>query len=194
MPDFTTQKKDIRERSKQHRLNLRVDVSYAEDACALFLKSFPNQNNIALYYPVRGEMDTTPLFQELSLKHKTPLLPITQPNTRILKFAFWNAAEDSMAQGAYGIPAPKNPIFHHPEIIVTPLLAFDPRGNRLGYGGGYYDATVHYYRTDPAFEGARPIIVGYAYDEQAVLFHLPIEKHDEKLDYVVTPTRILSFL
>jgi len=75
-----------------------------------------------------------------------------------------------------------------PEILIVPLLAFDRKGNRLGYGGGYYDATLEHLRKD-----GNVIAAGFAYSQQAVLFNLPSEAHDQKLDWVITPQKIYDF-
>lgn len=65
---------------------------------------------------------------------------------------------------------------------------FDQRGHRLGYGRGYYDAALKELRAK------KPVIaVGFAYAEQACLFALPAEQHDEPLDYAVTPQRVFDF-
>ena len=62
-----------------------------------------------------------------------------------------------------------------------PMLAFDRPGNRLGHGGGYYDTTLRALR-----EKKKITAVGVAYAQQAVLFSLPVEDHDEKLDWIIT--------
>ena len=63
-----------------------------------------------------------------------------------------------------------------------PLLAFDRRGHRLGYGEGYYDATLADLRARK-----KVIAVGLAYAQQAILFNLPAEDHDQPLDWIITP-------
>ena len=68
-----------------------------------------------------------------------------------------------------------------------PLLAFDARGHRLGYGGGYYDRTLAALRRD-----GRVLAVGVAYDEQEVPA-VPVDDWDERLDMVVTDCRVLTF-
>src|SRR6185503_17417551 len=97
---------------------------------------------------------------------------------------------DPLAEGAFGIMQPSTdaPKWVDPDIVVVPLLAFDRRGYRLGYGSGYYDVTL------AALRAKKKIVaVGLGYGQQAVLFNLPSEPHDEKLDWVITPQKAHSF-
>ena len=68
------------------------------------------------------------------------------------------------------------------DLIITPLLAADERGNRLGYGGGYYD---RFFKKHPQAKR-----VGYAFDFQ-IINEVPTETFDEKLDCIVTDKRIV---
>jgi 5-formyltetrahydrofolate cyclo-ligase len=69
------------------------------------------------------------------------------------------------------------------DVVLLPLLAVDVDGNRLGYGGGYYDK---YLRTH-----GEAVRVGYGYDFQ-VMGRVPHTDKDEKVDFIVTEKRILS--
>ncbi len=68
------------------------------------------------------------------------------------------------------------------DLIITPLLAADERGNRLGYGGGYYD---RFFKKYPKAKR-----IGYAFDFQ-IVNEVPTETFDEKLDCIVTDKRIV---
>ena len=68
-----------------------------------------------------------------------------------------------------------------------PLLAFDARGYRLGYGGGYYDRTLQALRAKRA-----TIAVGYAFAAQRVL-EVPIDEHDQRLDAIITEMGVVRF-
>jgi 5-formyltetrahydrofolate cyclo-ligase len=92
--------------------------------------------------------------------------------------------------GLHGIPEP------HPEslrpvpleevdLMVLPLAAFDPAGNRLGYGRGYYDRLLGSATT-------RPLLIGAAFEIQCV-DAIPHEPHDVRLDWIVTEERGLNF-
>ncbi|MEI7547266.1 MAG: 5-formyltetrahydrofolate cyclo-ligase, partial [Actinomycetota bacterium] len=67
-----------------------------------------------------------------------------------------------------------------PDILLVPLLAFDRRGMRLGYGGGYYDRTLERLR------GLKPVIaIGLAFRQQEVA-EVPSGSHDQPLDWILT--------
>lgn len=186
---MTEQKDFIRSEAVRHRQALQVDPNWAEQAADQFLGTLDVQPGqvVSVYYPKGKELDTLPLVETLWAKKIFCALPVIQTEVRALKFALWQQ-DTSLVEGAFGIPTPSDPHFVTPHIVVVPLLIFDQVGHRLGYGKGHYDATLNYLR------GLREITaVGYAYAEQACLFALPREDHDEKLDLVVTPQRVFDF-
>ncbi len=73
-----------------------------------------------------------------------------------------------------------------PTALLVPLLAFDRRGNRLGYGAGYYDAALRNLRS-----AGRVVAIGIGFDEQEFP-GIPREAHDEPLDMILTPTRVIA--
>jgi 5-formyltetrahydrofolate cyclo-ligase len=78
-------------------------------------------------------------------------------------------------------PLPDKPAVD-PDVLIVPLLAFDKRGYRLGYGGGFYDRTLARLRA------VKPVItVGVAYDEQEVDV-VPTDVYDQQLDWMLTPS------
>lgn len=145
---------------------------------------------VALYYPKGREFSTAALIDELQQNGVTCALPVVKEGTRILEFYAWHDGEE-LQQNKYGIAEPLtdgvSPVI--PDIIVTPLLAFDRKGRRLGYGGGYYDATIAALRKNKK----KPVVVGLAYAKQAVIFNLPYEDHDEVMDWIVTPQKVECF-
>jgi 5-formyltetrahydrofolate cyclo-ligase len=74
-----------------------------------------------------------------------------------------------------------------PDIVILPLLAFDSRLSRLGMGGGFFDRTIEVLRNQSS-----KIIIGLAYDFQGLHSLLPTEKTDQRLDFIVTETNIIS--
>jgi 5-formyltetrahydrofolate cyclo-ligase len=89
--------------------------------------------------------------------------------------------------GPYGIEVP--PISEPeliPDAVLVPLVAFDANSCRLGYGGGYYDATIQQLR-----QAKKKVhIIGIAFAVQQVAA-IPVESHDAKLDAVVTEKGII---
>ena len=89
-----------------------------------------------------------------------------------------------LEKGAFGIPAPRGGEDTACEVCVTPLLAVDERGVRLGYGGGYYDA---YFARRP-----QTVRVGYCFEAQRTRL-LPEEAWDKPLHAVVTEAGVHRF-
>ena len=186
---MSEEKDFIRAEALRHRQNLTIHPDWAEQAAMAFLTHIPLKPGVvvSLYYPKDKEMDTLPLAEKLWQKGHLAALPLVRAGETALDFAHWHLGTE-LAVGAFGIPEPKEPKAVDPDIVVLPLLVFDQRGHRLGYGKGYYDAALKELRKK------KPIIaVGYAYAEQACLFALPAEIHDEPMDYVVTPQRVFDF-
>ena len=77
----------------------------------------------------------------------------------------------------------------YPDMILLPLLAYDRRGNRLGYGAGHYDRYIDALST----QGKTPLLVGIAYMEQICLYPLPAEAHDKPLDCILNPNGYTPF-
>lgn len=183
------EKQAIRERALKFREELKPHPDMADDAAANFLQSvkiLPEQK-IAVYFPLGRELDTLPLIEELWARGNMCLLPVFDKEEREMKFAKWGK-DTKLSPASFDIPMPDAPEFHDPDIVVVPIVAFDQKGNRVGFGKGYYDATLKVLR-----ERSQVLAVGYAYAEQAVLMKLPTEDHDEKLDMVVTPQRVFDF-
>jgi 5-formyltetrahydrofolate cyclo-ligase len=85
-----------------------------------------------------------------------------------------------MVAGEFGALIPEDGAWIEPEVLIVPLLAFDARGYRLGYGGGFYDRTLQ------ALRLRHPVLaVGFAFTAQE-LPDVPIDATDERLDAVVT--------
>jgi 5-formyltetrahydrofolate cyclo-ligase len=95
--------------------------------------------------------------------------------------------EIELVPGPFGLAEPREtaPQMAHTLIdaVIVPAVAYDERGARLGYGGGYYDRLLPLLRPDC-------VRIGVIFDEQ-LLPHVPAEEHDEFVDVVVTPTRVI---
>ena len=88
----------------------------------------------------------------------------------------------------YGIPEPVDGKVVYPDILLIPLVAFDKKLNRLGYGAGFYDRLIQYLK-----KRKNIITIGLAFDFQEV-YLIPVSKHDQKLDYIVTNKKILKWI
>lgn len=186
---MSAQKDAIRTEAMRHRQALTVDPDWAGQAADQFLATLnPGSDQIvSVYYPKGKELDTLPLVESLWAKGISCALPVIQPAHPTLQFALWKQ-DTNLQEGGFHIPVPADPHYVEPDIVVVPLLIFDQVGHRLGYGKGHYDTTLGRLR-----QTRTVLAVGYAYAEQACLFALPREEHDQKLDLIVTPQRVFDF-
>ena len=92
-----------------------------------------------------------------------------------------------MLEGEFGALIPAEGAWIEPEVLIVPLLAFDARGFRLGYGGGFYDRTLE------GLRARRPTLaLGFAFAAQE-MDEVPIEDTDQPLDAIVTETGVRLF-
>ena len=173
----------MREEAKRHRAFIDPSSENVDNAVNLFFDKIKPQKDqiIAGYWPKDREFDAALILERLDQEGFGCALPIVQKGKKELAFAHWSK-DIEMEQGAFEILQPKTDERVEPDIVIVPLLVFDRAGNRLGYGGGYYDATLKALRAKKNI-----IAVGVAYAVQACLFNLPTDEHDEKLDWVITP-------
>jgi 5-formyltetrahydrofolate cyclo-ligase len=131
---------------------------------------------VAAYWPLRSEADPRPLARQLAARGAALALPVVAGET--MEFRRWDAdAElEPAGFGTFG-PDPAAPVVA-PAIVLVPLLAFDRRGHRLGWGKGYYDRFL-------AGPGADALAVGIAFACQEVE-QMPSEVHDHALAGVLT--------
>jgi 5-formyltetrahydrofolate cyclo-ligase len=101
-----------------------------------------------------------------------------------LRFREWHPGAE-MVEGAFGALIPASGDWLEPELLITPLVAFDADGWRLGYGGGFYDRTLQGLRAR-----RRTLAVGLAYAAQQVS-RVPHDATDQRLDAIVTDAGLL---
>ena len=138
--------------------------------------------NIAGYWPLGEELNCRPALESLIAAGVVVGLPVVAGQGQILLFRAWKPG-DSLDQGPFGTLHPNaRAAILCPQILLIPLIAFDRRGNRLGYGAGYYDRTVASLRAR-----TKVLAIGLAYDVQCV-DAVPTDAHDQRLDAVITPS------
>lgn len=135
---------------------------------------------VALYHPMRSELDTGPLADALAERGIGIALPVVEQKKAPLVFRTYKPG-DALQKGAFGeqVPLPSAGIVR-PNVVVAPLLGYTEAGDRLGYGGGYYDRTLHDLR-----ETGAVIATGYGFAIQKV-DALPVSPLDQRLDWIVT--------
>jgi 5-formyltetrahydrofolate cyclo-ligase len=132
---------------------------------------------VGFYWPFRGEFDARPLVRDLIKSGVTAALPaVVQPKTP-LEFRRW-APGTALEPGVYSIPIPKERNLLEPELLIVPLVGFDPAGYRLGYGGGYYDRTIASFAKKPQAIG-----VGFELSRLTTIHPQP---HDIPMSVILT--------
>jgi 5-formyltetrahydrofolate cyclo-ligase len=140
---------------------------------------------VAGYWPFGSEMDPMPLLEALHARGHPLALPVVERRRAPLIFRRWKPG-DEMSAHRFGMSEPlaSSPRVD-PDLIVMPLLCFDGQGNRLGYGGGFYDRTLVIQR-----KIKKTLAVGIAFAVQRVE-RIPTDIHDQKLDWIVTEKEAL---
>ncbi|RMD95229.1 MAG: 5-formyltetrahydrofolate cyclo-ligase [Alphaproteobacteria bacterium] len=140
---------------------------------------------LAGYMPMRTEIDPLPAMARMA-RHGPVGVPVIEGKGRPLRFRAWTP-EAEMEEGPFGARVPKRGAWIVPEVLIVPLVAFDRRGGRLGYGGGFYDRTLARLRAaDPA-----TLAIGFAFAAQEA-DELPLEPTDEPLDLIVTEREVIA--
>jgi 5-formyltetrahydrofolate cyclo-ligase len=149
------------------------------------IQSFGLAGAIGGYHALRTELDPLPLLTALHAHGFRTALPCVSEGDA-LTFREWTPGS-ALKRGKFGVaePAATWPAIH-PSILFVPLVAFDQKGNRLGYGAGYYDACLRDIRARQ-----RVLAIGIAFDEQEFA-DIPREPQDEPLDMILTPTRVIA--
>jgi len=138
------------------------------------------------YWPIRSELDPTPLLRALAAQGAQLALPGIIARDRPLQFRAWSPG-DALARGPLGILEPPPEATEIiPDILLVPLAAFDRFGHRIGYGAGHYDRSLALLRA------AKNIVaIGVAFAAQEI-DAVPAQPHDAALDYVLTETQMFD--
>lgn len=144
------------------------------------------------YWAVDGELPLAALMQGLRTREQGWHLPVIGAR-RQLRFAPWRPGI-ALATNRHGIPEPicASVDLLAPaqlDVVLLPLLGFDRRGHRLGFGGGYYDRSFAFLKDRR--EAGRPLLVGigYALQEVAAIDAMPWDVH---LDYIATERELID--
>ena len=152
---------------------------------ALALRGLPLARGAGLqvvsgFFPYKSEISVLPLMKQLANDGWTLVMPVVIGEGQPLIFRQW-ASGEATVPGIWNIPVPAetSPEFV-PDVLLVPMLAFDRRGYRLGYGGGFYDRTLIKLRALKSI-----VAIGVAYADQEVPAVLRAA-YDQPLDYVMT--------
>ena len=153
----------------------------------LSTEEFSRANVLALYYSIHNEVDTHKIIENCLDSGKIVLLPTVHDGRMIFREL---KGFSCLHKGKFGIPEPPatNEALapDQADMIVLPGIAFDKKGQRVGYGKGFYDKCLHH------LEGQGKL-VAVCYDFQLVE-KIAGEPHDVKVDMIITEKRIIHTL
>lgn len=157
------------------------------------LPAWDEAREVLTYMPIKGEVDVTPLLDELWQRGVRVLLPRCRPGERGIMDVACATCMDDLAPGMYGIPEPSPDACAalpdaEPDIVLVPAVAYDRRGFRLGFGAGFYDRFLG--ADARQREGKGPLLIGPCYDFQLV-DELPDDPWDVPVHAVITENETL---
>jgi 5-formyltetrahydrofolate cyclo-ligase len=174
-------KKILKIREKTNKKNIQIDFN---QITGILKKEKITKKIIGGYYPENYEVDDLELLKKFEKNKFDISLPVIKKNFQ-MDFYKWSIF-DSLKINKYGIPEPETSNIVYPDVILVPLVAFDKNLNRLGYGGGYYDRLIK-----KLSKKKKIIKIGLALSVQKI-DKVPINMHDQKLDYIVTNKYIVK--
>ena len=191
-------KNDLRIIAKQKRKLISLDTedknTFLKNINSCLDRVFSVENTIrevGLYYPISNEISPLVFIKYFKDNNITTSLPVVDRNSNSMVFKKWFKKEKLQKShiGTYEPLRTNKTIL--PQIIVVPMLMFDRKLNRLGYGAGYYDKSISTLKRYFDKKQKNFITIGLAYSEQETKT-IPYESHDQRLDFIVTEKEILS--
>jgi len=174
-------KKILKAREKFNTKNIQINFN---QIMKILKKEKISKKIIGGYYPVNFEIDDLALLRRFKKNKFNISLPVIKKNFQ-MDFYAWSFSEP-LKINKYGIPEPVTKNIVYPDILLIPLVAFDKKLNRLGYGSGYYDRLI-----EKLSKKKNIIKIGLAYSIQEI-DKVPINIYDQKLDYIVTNRHIIK--
>ncbi len=173
---------EIRCLMRKKRMEAGIQDGAAVCAKILAMPAYQNARTVMAYAALRGEVPLTGVLEDVLRTGRTLLMPRCEgPGImrarRVRKL-------DELVPGAYGIlePGEDCPAEEQMDLVLVPGLAFDRRGGRIGYGGGYYDRFL---------DGRKAVSVGIC-AEFALFDRIPQTEKDKRMDCVVTPSETVN--
>ena len=193
--DATAQRRELRQRLTEQRKALtpqqRIAAAQGLRRSLEQLPEYHTDARVAGYWAVNGELALNLVIPPLLARGQQFLLPLLESGHQ-LRFAPWQAGE-AVEPNRHGIPEPvrvERPLAPFQlDLVLVPLVAFDRRGQRLGYGGGYYDRSFAFLNEQA--RPTEPLLVGIGYDFQEVQAIEPA-RWDVPLDFVATDRELID--
>ena len=146
-------------------------------------KNLSKKKIVGGYYTVNFEINILEFLEKLEAKGMQLSLPVVKKSNE-MDFYGWST-KNLLKLNKYGIPEPEQIKKVFPDIILVPLVAFDSRLYRIGYGGGYYDRYI-----DKLSNKKNLLKIGIAHSCQKIN-RVPTNKYDKKLDIIITEKYVL---
>ena len=153
--------------------------------CALLCEVLAQHRGIPLagFMPINTEIDPRPAMVQAAL-YGAVGVPVIRGENLPLLFSRWTA-NTPMIEGPFKACIPAQERLFTPQVVIVPLVAFDAKGGRLGYGGGFYDRTLQKLRANKTI-----LAIGFAFDAQEAA-DVPQEPTDQPLDMIITQSRVI---
>ena len=176
-------KSQIRKIILKKRLNFnfkKKNINYLN--LIKLIKTVSKNKKIGLYYPIGSEVSTIDIISHLRKKKYIISLPVLEKKS---KMSFYEWKEKSPLKiNNFGIPEPARFKKITPSTLIIPMVAFDTKLNRLGYGGGFYDRFIN------KLEKNKKILkIGLALSCQKIN-KVPTNKFDKKMNYIITENKV----
>jgi 5-formyltetrahydrofolate cyclo-ligase len=156
---------------------------------ALFkMPQYLSARSVMFYVSFRSEVETHAMIREALAKGKTIVVPITDMKNKCLALSRLEDFDKDLAPGTWGILEPKQDTIRSTncqdiDLVIAPGAAFSASGNRVGYGGGFYDRLLKDYKK---------CIMALAYEMQ-ILSDVPFRpEKDVPVDYIITEKRVIT--
>ena len=195
---MTDDPRELRQRLRALRRALSpAEQRQAALAVARRLEDWPGWTGavrVAGYWACAGELDPAPLLERVWATGRSVYLPVLTGEYSLHFAPYLPGAP--LRRNRFKIPEPDvSPLeWLEPsrlDLVLTPLVAFDRTGTRLGMGGGFYDRAFAFLR-DPAYRGHRPMLLGLGYEFQQTA-ELVRQAWDVPLDAAVTEAALYVF-
>ena len=178
-----------RQTERQRLLALRTSVAPSQrrhwgEAIAARLISLLGERpvtTLGIYWPIQAEFDPRPMIDWLVAQGLAVALPAVVDKKGPLEYRAWRPGEP-LVDGVWNIPTPQKRDIVIPHAVLAPLVGFDPKCYRLGYGGGYFDRTL-------AALSPRPLAIGVGFVLSRIRTIYP-QPFDIPMDVVVTEVDI----
>ena len=152
------------------------------------IEEYQHAHTVLFYVSFGSEVDTHEMITQSINQRKQVIIPKTDTKNNNLFLYEYTSIHD-LRPGTYGVLEPYSNLSNciscnEVELVIVPGVVFDVKGNRIGYGKGYYDSLLSTMKLIKK--------IGLAFELQ-IIDEIPAEKHDIKLDSIITEQRIITF-